>query len=279
MSLTHDVPVALLGACVLASGCFMQEEEGLPFDRVPDVATTPLEGTVSTNGLIPSDFWAPARQQALRSLGAAPLLDKKGDLVATPLLNSTGGRSVLRYALRCALGKDAAVESAGGSTFEGEHDLAPDWTSRALTTSEQRWVTACLLDHLNGLGQSVNVMMDGHHSALVPEPGEDTSGYKINDMTAFGNVFLEAPKAYVCIDLGVNLACGVGFSAYTLQRLCGLSLTCGATILGLCGLVCTHDAAGDPTCTAPLGATYPEAISTKLKETGAVSLYPLCSLL
>jgi hypothetical protein len=100
-------------------------------------------------------------------------------------------------------------------------------------------------------------------------------------MTAFGNIFSGPQQAYVCADLGVDLACGLGFSTYTLQRVCGLLPTCGATVLGLCALNCTYDGDDNPTCRVLplLGPTYPEAISTRLDETGFVSLYPLCDLL
>jgi hypothetical protein len=276
---SRNVSMALLSLCALVSGCAEPGEPGeVPFDRV-SVPSTALEFPVSANGLSPVTFWAPENQSALRSLGAAALLGPTGTLTPTSLLNSEGGRSVLSYAFRCALGDSATVQSAAGHAFTGDLALAPAWTSRALTTSEQRWLTACLLDHLNGLQASVPILMKGGHPALVADPDDDPSGYTINDMTAFGNIFLASPKAYVCVDPGISLACGVGFSTYTLQRICGLSLTCGATHLGVCSLNCTYNAAGNPTCSVLFGSTYAETISTKLEENGGLSLYPLCDLL
>jgi len=279
MSLSRNVPAKLFSVCMLASGCLMQGE---PADtQLPPLSRPYLRADwpLSTNGMNPVDFWVPANQAALRSLGAAALLDNGKNLVATSLLNTDGGRSILGYIIRCALDDNTTVKSAGGATFGGDIGLASAWTSRALTTSEQRWMTACLLDHLNGLGQNVSIALVGNNPALIADPGEDAQGYTISEMTAFGNLFLGSPKAYICADLGINLACGGAASTHTLKRICGLSPTCGATHLGLCALACSHDAAGNPTCTVPLGPTYAEAISTRLEETVAVSLYPLCSFL
>jgi hypothetical protein len=279
MSLSRNVFMAQLSVCVLASGCTLGgETQDAPLDPIA-VPSTTLDRPLGTNGLSPVDFWAPANQQALRNLGAAALQGTGGTLVATPLLDTAGGRSILSHVFRCALSDSTTVQSVAGYTFAGDFNLAPAWTSRSLTTSEQRWLTACLLDHLNGLGASVSILLQGSHPGLVADPDDDPTGYTINDTTAFGNIFLGNPKAYVCVDPGIQIACGVGFSTYTLQRICGLSPTCGASLLGLCTLICAHDAAGDPTCTVPLGSTYPEAISTKLSETAALSLYPVCSFL
>jgi hypothetical protein len=280
MLLSRYLSMSLLGVCVLASGCSVEgESDEVPFDRI-SVPSKTLDYPVTTNGLNPLDFWVPANQQALRSLGVAALLDAGGTLVPTTLLNTAGGQSVLRHALRCALNDDTTVQSAAGDAFAGELNLASAWASRALNTSEQRWLTACLLDHLNGLDAEVSIGLVGQHPALVAAPGFDSSDYTINDQTAFGNLFLASPKAYICPDLGLNLVCGLQVSTYTLLRICGLSPTCGATVLLPCSLICSRDAAGNPTCTYPLllGPTYTEAISTKLEENVALSLYPLCSL-
>ena len=280
MWLSRNPCTALFVVCGLASGCLRSGEPADdPVDGIPDVPRTTLDIPVSTNGMNPLDFWAPANQQALRDMGAAALLREGGVLWATPLLDTAAGRSILGYTLGCALGDGATVQSVTGYMFAGNLALAPGWTGRSLTTSEQRWVTACLLDHLNGLNVTVPILMVGDHQALALHPGDDVSGYTIHDMTAFGNLFLGSPTAYLCVDLDICLACGVGYSTYTLQRICGASATCGATHLGVCGLICAHDAAGNPTCTVPLGATYGEAIATRLQRSGAVSLYPVCSFL
>lgn len=273
--------VFLVAAGLLAAACGASPE-GVPegaFDG--DLSASPLrmEGPIGVNGLDPVDFWKPENQQALRALGAGPLLGGDGALVATPLLNTEGGRAVLSYALRCGLAEGTSAEAAGGQSFEGEIGLAPAWALRGLNTSEQRWTTACLLSHLNGVGAHVPIMLQGSHPALDPIPGLDITDYNIADATTFGNLFTSSPKAYVCADVGLNLACGVGLSTHTLTRLCGLSPTCGITMLGLCALSCTYSSGDDPACGPLLGPVYNEAISTRLEETAFLSLYPVCNLL
>jgi hypothetical protein len=201
-------------------------------------------------------------------------------LVSTPLLKEASGRSVLRYAIKCALPGGQTVHSSSGASFKGEDALAPAWTSRALTTSERRWVTACLLQLLNGVGAHVPILLQGSHPALTPDPGVDLSSYTIQDTTVFGNLFVQSGPAWVCINSSVQLACGVGWSEHTLQRICGLSPTCGITLLGPCALSCGYDARGVPsTCSPILGEAYAQAITSKLQESGFLALYPLCASL
>lgn len=270
--------VSLMGTILLAAACGAGPGEGAVDGIDWSVEESPMGGPVGLNGLDPADFWAPENQAALRSLGAGALLEGGGELVSTALLDSAGGRSVLGYAIRCALDEGNPVER-GDFTFDGRIGLATAWASRGLTTPEQRWMTACLLQHLNGLGANVPIMLIGSHSALDPVPGEDTSNFNVPDATAYGNLFANTPKAYVCANVPLDLTCGVGLSTDLLTRLCGLSPTCGVSILNLCALSCSYGAEGDPTCSVLLGTTYTESIATRVEETGYLSLYPLCSLL
>lgn len=266
-------------SCSLAllAGCAAQDAtESTPLDDLSPALVTTEDRPVSTNGLNPVDFWAPANQQALRALGGGALLNASGALAPTPLLDTDSGRSVLKYVVRSALPDGVTVTSASGYSFAGARSLAPDWSTRALTASEQRWITASLLDHLNGFGVSVPIMLLGSHPALFTSTGNTPSSYNVGDMTGFGNLFSSTPTAYVCADLGVTLACGLGASTYTLQRICGLSPTCGAIHLGLCNLFCSHDAQGSPTCYPLLGSAYSEAISTKVQSTIDLPLSLLC---
>jgi hypothetical protein len=280
MSTCRIARAFLLSSSIVMSGCIAgtsTEEAG-----VSDPIAVPyetMEGPVTSNGLDPFDFWAPENQQALRSLGAAGLLGSGGALVPTSLLDDESGTSVLRHAIRCALPGAQTVQSASGASFQGDLGLAPDWTSRALTTSERRWVTACLLQLLNGVGAHVSILLRGNHPALDPDPGLDLSSYTIDDTTAFGDVFALSGHSWVCVNPGVQLSCGIGASQYTLARLCGLSPTCGATLLGPCIFYCGYDADGAPTsCSVPFGSTYTQSIASKLEESVFLSLYPLCIL-
>lgn len=273
--------VLALTSTLLATGCALDASVD-DFDIGGDLSVPyeTMEGPVTGNGLNPLDFWAPENRQALTALASGPLLTAQGALVPTPLLATPGGQSVLAHTLRCALPAGASIPGPAGVPFTGSIGLAPDWQTRGLTPTEQRWMTACLLQLLNGLAASVALMLEGSHPALDPRPGEDRADYVISDVTVFGNLFTPTPAAYVCVDPMIELHCdGIGWSNYTLLRLCGLSPSCGITPLTLCPLYCTRDANGDPACALPLGPDYPEAISSKVTETSFISLYPLCDLL
>jgi hypothetical protein len=270
--------VALLGAGALAIGCVGPSDDLPEVDL--DLPSEPRVGPIGANGMSPADFWVPSAQSALRTLGGGALLGGDGALVATPLLDTAAGRSVLDYAIRCALEGGASVISAGGLSFHGWFGVAPGWTGRGLTASEQRWVSACLFQHQNGLGLHVDIMLEGSLPALDPRPGEDPSQFTVKDATMFGNVFVPGVvTGYACVDLDIQLACPVDLSLTTLQRVCGGSPACGVTFLGLCDSVCDGDANGDPSCHTPLGLSYPQAIRSKVRDTDLVSLYPGCDVL
>ncbi|EYF04779.1 Hypothetical protein CAP_4255 [Chondromyces apiculatus DSM 436] len=273
-----------VGAAMLLAGC-MAAPEDEPFDEGSDdeeataeaVSAARPEGPLGVNGMNPVDFWKPENQQALRTLGQSALVGADGALVPSRLRGTDGGRSVLGYALKCALDAGDGVEDESGTLFPGRMGLAAAWKTRGLDAGEQRWVTACLLQHLNGVGAHVPILLLGNHPALDRGDGLSTQSFGVPDATAFGNLFTSNGKAYVCANVGLQLACGVGLSLSSLQRLCGLSPTCGINVLGLCALSCAYDAEGDPSCGLLLGPSYPEAIATRLETSTFVSLYPLCS--
>jgi hypothetical protein len=227
-----------------------------------------------SNGDLPGDFWATSTQLALQQLARGALVDPTGALAPTPLALTSGGRAVLGYVVGCALPPGTTVTSAAGS-FAGWAGVAPAWASGPLDTSSQRWMTACLLQTLNGLGVHVPLRLTGSNPGLADLPGTGAASFTVPDATAFGNVFVAGGPAYICTNLGNADACAIEASSYALERVCGASPLCGVTLLGPCALSC----AAGPTCTAPGGAAYPEAISTWLDPTVAVSLLPLCSLL
>lgn len=288
--------IGLVGACVLTAGCVG------PSDTAP-VETAELSmrrgvAPIGANGLKPGDFWATENRAALRALGGAPLVAAGDVLVATPLLGTAGGRSVLDHLVRCALPLDHVVYATDGEAFYGEFGFAPAWTGRALDTSEQRWVSACMFQHLNGSGQHVDILLDGRHPALEFSRDEEPfSEFVVKDATTYGNAFLPgAVVGFTCSnpDLASALSalsstCPLDLGLLVLERSCGVLPTCGMVFVGPCDLVCSKDAAGHQTChTLPLvgpllapllGPAYSETIRTELRDSDILPLYPGCGLL
>jgi hypothetical protein len=159
-------------------------------------------------------------------------------LEATP-----DGREVLTYLARCALAEDQALVATHDGVvheFPGRLGLAPEWTRGACDRTCQRWVSACLLAHGNGLGVSVPISLRGSHPALATSPDE-REAYPVQEGAFYGNVFdpvwgVEYP-AYICTGQGLD---HLGDPASDLRkRLCGVWNECPIDCAGSCG----HDPA------------------------------------
>lgn len=307
-SLIRSIAGGLLGAITFLGGCLsppdsalVEEGEGTEGMALRRRAIAPI----GVNGLSPDDLWAPANRSALQALGHRALLDGSGRL-ATSLLDTAGGRGVLDYAVRCALPTGTVVQAPDGEPFEGAFGLAPGWSDRALTVGEQRWVSGCVFQHLNGSGAHVEVLLQGRHPALAcPSDEAPFSEFIQRDATMFGNLFASgAVVGYTCIDPSLletlahlELSNPLDLQLLALERPCGHSSTCGIAFLGLCDLFCSTDAAGDQTCSLlPLGeplltplvcsvvapllgltcqapVTFQETVRTRIRDCDLLPLY------
>lgn len=124
--------------------------------------------------------------------------------LANPALASTADkREQLTYLVRCALPEDIVLYAQHGPdrfTFQGRLGLAPRWLYEAMTPSEERWVSACLLAHVNYYGKSVTISLRATSPvvpALVVSEHEHQT-FSIFEGGFFGNLFLPAPVAYTC---------------------------------------------------------------------------------
>ncbi|WP_438038158.1 hypothetical protein [Sorangium sp. So ce128] len=281
---------ALLGTCLFALGCVVtpapadDNEEDIAAEG--DVASVE-QAYVFPNGDDPEFLWEPRTIQMLQRLALAPLADGAGKLASTPLLETEQGRKLLHYVVGCALRPDMTVKGVVGASsyvYQGALGLAAPWRSQAMTaTSPQRWVTACILQTLNGFLEEVPIRMVGKHPGLADAPWMNPAQYTFPDATMFGNIFVPGQEvAYACADEGAQLACGDVWSTFAKLRICDSSPTCKLTLLGPCkGSLpnetdCATNAAGQPTCHAD-GVSYPESISSKLDAEGVFNLYPSCA--
>jgi hypothetical protein len=109
---------------------------------------------------------------------------------STYLMNSAAGRNTLAYLVRCALPANHNItktDSTGASyTFAGGIGLTPQWESGTCDGDCQRWISACLLAHVNTAGIHVPIWIVGQNSYLGW--GQSTS-YPNQEGTFFGNIF------------------------------------------------------------------------------------------
>jgi hypothetical protein len=166
---------------------------GLLPPRSPRAESRVTEGRDHTAQAVPAPQASPpaAVSSTLREL-------------ADPSLASTAARrEQLKYLVRCALPAQITVYAdAEGErfTFQGSMGLAPRWLTEAMTASEERWVSACLLAHVNYFGKPVQVSM---RATPPPVPAlessdEEQTTFTIFEGGFFGNLFTAAPVAYTC---------------------------------------------------------------------------------
>ena len=124
--------------------------------------------------------------------------------LADPTLASTAAkREQLKYLVRCALPADVALYAdieGERFMFPGSIGLAPRWLTEAMTPSEERWVSACLLAHVNYFGKHVRISIRATGVA-VPElqaSADEQQTFSIFEGGFFGNLFLPEPVAYTC---------------------------------------------------------------------------------
>lgn len=157
------------------------------------------------------------------------------------LLNTPEGREVLKYVVACAFrrGQRLAFHSGGDAyMFEGYIGLAPDWTSAGISNEQARWISACLMAHVNGMGVPVPISLRGTHPSLAQVPRLEAARFSAHDATFFGNFFVpgEPADAGACLGdawlHGRNLELSTDYLEY---RLCGgPSQRCSVHVTGYC---------------------------------------------
>jgi hypothetical protein len=206
---------------------------------------------VGIGGLSPACFWHKDTQFALRTLGNQSLVGEDGFLRAAPML-STSCKEVLSYLVRCALPAGETVETMSGETYTGSFGLAARWHEAGMANPEKGWVTACMLQHLNGTESGVPFMLEGPNTELdgarIME--KDVSA----DSIVGGNLFnawtapIDGPpfNAYACVDDGLSEVCGQDAEGALRARMCGdvAASACGLVIVGECSTACTFDESG-----------------------------------
>jgi hypothetical protein len=135
---------------------------------------------------------------------AAAAIPRQVELADPHLASTALKREQLTYLVRCALPEDVELYTQQGAerfTFPGRMGLAPRWESEAMTPIEERWVSACLLAHVNYFGRHVTVSM---RATPPPVPAlqaseEEHQAFSIFEGGFFGNLFSPHPMAYTCL--------------------------------------------------------------------------------
>lgn len=109
----------------------------------------------------------------------------------TGLMTTAGGRTQIRYIVRCALPATSSItkkDQYGTSyTFNGLLGMAPAWQNNACDTNCQEQVSACLLAHINTAGIHVPLWIVAQHPAVGW--GQDPE-FPNQEGAFFGNLFV-----------------------------------------------------------------------------------------
>ncbi|GAB4561227.1 MAG: hypothetical protein Tsb0020_08600 [Haliangiales bacterium] len=100
------------------------------------------------------------------------------------------GRELLLYLVRCALAEDDSltITHKGESyQFPGLMGLATGWTEGALNATERRWVSACLIGHVNAYGVSVELSLRA--PATIGASEAEMAAFPVYEATFFGDIF------------------------------------------------------------------------------------------
>ena len=167
--------------------------------------------------------------------------------VADPALIATeDARARLKYLAACALDPDTTLVGQHDGVdlrYPGAMGLAPDWTNRALTALERRWVSACILAHTNAFGANVMISM---RAAPAPVPmlladDAEIGTYTIPEGGYFGDIFADPPLAFACAPRGLPQDAA---ALERRKRVCALPLSEGADI-SQCGFEIVSPCAAD----------------------------------
>ena len=108
----------------------------------------------------------------------------------TYLMNSAQGRETLSYLVRCALPAGHNItrtDLTGASyTFAGGIGLTPEWETGTCGGDCQRWLSACMLAHVNTAGVHVPIWIVGQNTHLG---WGQSPAYPNQEGTFFGNIF------------------------------------------------------------------------------------------
>lgn len=244
----HKAGWALVLAVVLpfAWGCTPTDESDIDEDEnIGEVQQKDLtHNDLTHNALAP--FELASKATALQQLSASAL---SSSAMASNALSSDGyGLQLMKYMVRCALPDDVCMnvqsnandsnvpsECTGGTCHLcGNLGVSPSWQSGGLSLADERWVSACLLAHVNVNHVSIEISARDAVSGRIPSaPSSEISQFPKSEAAFYGNVFRTGPggtfEKYVC---------NAGASQVPSGRVCGLNASnagqCGMTFKGSC---------------------------------------------
>jgi len=236
-------------ASVVLSGCAAPEAENLfSVDDLDVGLETQDPGDPdprppgSSNLFGPGCFWNPNIQAAYRLYAQKPLYQyPEGTLPENShlsLVSNTCRDQALKYLARCALPERSSMtDPVTNTTYNGWLGLADQWKTQVLSSDNQWWVTACLMEHLNGYGIEVPILLQGARAELTATSTQ-ISQFPVTESRAWGNLFAPNFVANVCYFSNMATSCLV--EQVLDKRICDTSPYCNLNIVGNCNTACLY---------------------------------------
>jgi hypothetical protein len=262
---------AMLGV-LLVAGCVVEESGG--FDVGARVRTVSNQNRLSVNRLSMNRLSLNRLSVNRLSVNRLALNRLALNRAGSDALETTEqGRDLLNYVAKCALRDgDILVAEVDGATYEfpGLLGVAPEWENAPLTPALQRWVSACLLAHVNAFDTSVPISMRA--PGKLESDLDERVEFPVYEATFLGNVFNVEQDMYACTGDMPEVASALSTSR--VLRACSDpaggsdASACQFTTLGRCRDVCSDKNAtmGWSGCGAG-GTSYSEAVSVFLRST------------
>jgi hypothetical protein len=122
--------------------------------------------------------------------------------------STAGGstRLLLEYVVSCALDATQSFSFTWtdesnvvhDETYWGALGLANHWPTKPLSTSNQEWISACVIARVNWYGVSVPLSARGAIGGLRITDPVELGSYNLEEGAFWGNLFAESPHAYSC---------------------------------------------------------------------------------
>jgi hypothetical protein len=125
-------------------------------------------------------------------------LNGKAFASTSTLMNSSSGRTLISYIVKCALPSGHSItkkDSSGTSySFPGAIGTAAEWEAGTCGTTCQERMSACLLAHVNTSGVHIPIWLDSEGAIGWGQ----SSSYPYQEGSFFGNIFVSPPVAQYC---------------------------------------------------------------------------------
>lgn len=198
--------ILTLTVCATMTACGDAFEPG---DDSVGVATDALEtNIINPNALDPSAHHSNALRPSMLAAGALSLSALSAEALAAiqmPGIDGDRSRQLLRYTVSCALAPTDSFSFTWTEegvvheeSYPGLLGLSVNWRDKAPSSSDRRWVSACLAARANWYGIPVTISSRASHPALNKAGTPELTSHDMEEGAFWGDLFDDNPWLCAC---------------------------------------------------------------------------------